>query len=269
MILTKPIQSCAPMEEQTDSIVSSYAGRNKKQLLVIVCLVTRSIKSHTSVHISDQGALQMPSAICGDLDSVSAQVRAYYESKGAHIHFDSDQDSTDLDKCLHYISNLINVAGAKESLSAERNEHPHSQVANPLTRGTSVAIFGSLGGRADQALALLHRLYKLDSDENMSNLGDLYLILPDSIIFVLGKGRHVILTPVGPGCFDPDGVGIVPLDGRPVFITSRGLKYEMKNWKAEFGVRISTSNSIVGNSVELEVTGRVIFTICFNMPATE
>lgn len=212
--------------------------------------------------------VQMPAAICGDLDSVSAQVRAYYESKGVYVHFDSDQDSTDLDKCLHYISNLINIAGATEPLSAEGREHLHSPVPNLLTRGTSVAIFGSLGGRADQALALLHRLYKIESEESTSNLGDLYLILPESIIFVLEKGRHLILTPVGPGCFDQHGVGIVPLDGRPVFVTSRGLKYEMTNWKAEFGVQISTSNSIVGNSVELETTGRVMFTVCFNMSAT-
>ena len=207
----------------------------------------------------------MPAAICGDLDSVSAQVRAYYESMGVHIHFDSDQDSTDLDKCLHYINNLINIAGATEPLS---DGQLHSPAPNLLTHGSSVAIFGSLGGRADQALALLHRLYKIDLEESTSKLGDLYLILPDSIIFVLEKGRHVILTPVGPGCFDQHGVGIVPLDGRPVFVTSRGLKYEMSDWKAEFGVRISTSNSIVGNSVELETTGRVMFTICFHTSAT-
>ena len=210
----------------------------------------------------------MPTAICGDLDSVSAQVRAYYESKGVHIHFDPDQDSTDLDKCLHYINNLENLAGAKDPFSAEGPRCPHSPTSNLLTSGTSVAIFGSLGGRADQALALLHRLYKIASGEITSNLGDLYLILPESIIFVLEKGRHIILTPVGPGCFDQHGVGIVPLDGRPVFVTSRGLKYEMTNWNAEFGVRISTSNSILGNSVELETTGRVMFTICFNMSAT-
>ena len=210
----------------------------------------------------------MPAAICGDLDSVSAQVRAYYESKGVHILFDPDQNSTDLDKCLHYISNSIKLAGTTEPLSGEGPGHFNSPAPNLLTRGTSVVIFGSLGGRADQALALLHRLYKIDSEECTSNLGDLYLILPDSIIFVLEKGRHVIWTPVGPGCFDQHGVGIVPLDGRPVFVTSRGLKYEMTNWKAEFGVRISTSNSIVGNSVELETTGRVMFTICFNMSAT-
>lgn len=203
----------------------------------------------------------MPTAICGDLDSVSAQVRAYYESKGVHILFDPDQNSTDLDKCLHYISNSINLAGATELLSGEGPGSPAPTVA------TSVVIFGSLGGRADQALALLHRLYKRDTEESRSNLGDLYLILPDSMIFVLEKGRHVIWTPVGPGCFDQQGVGIVPLDGRPVFVTSRGLKYEMTNWKAEFGVRISTSNSIVGNSVELETTGRVLFTICFKLSA--
>lgn len=210
----------------------------------------------------------MPTAICGDLDSLSAHVRAYYESEGVHIQFDSDQDSTDLDKCLHYINNLTKLSGATELLSKEGPGHLQSRVHNLLTAGTSVAIFGSLGGRADQALALLHRLYKIDKEGSTSNLGDLYLILPDSMIFVLEKGHHVIWTPVGPGYFDQHGVGIVPLDGRPVFVTSRGLKYEMTNWKAEFGVRISTSNSIVGNSVELETTGRVIFTICFKMSAT-
>lgn len=43
-IFSKLIRSCAPMGEQTDSIVSSYVGTNNKQLSVIVYLAMKRIR---------------------------------------------------------------------------------------------------------------------------------------------------------------------------------------------------------------------------------
>ncbi len=44
-------------------------------------------------------------------------------------------------------------------------------------------------------------------------------------------------------------------------ITSKGLKYKLKNISLPFGVRESTSNIATGNEVDLNITGGVVFVI--------
>ncbi len=173
------------------------------------------------------------------MDSLLPEVKTHYENMGTKIHIDQDQNSTDLDKCLKYLT-----------LQAS----PHSDIRP----GVNIAVFGGLGGRADQALSLLHQLYKFAEDESRI-LGDFYLITPDSILFVLEKGRNIIPTPVGPGRFN-EYIGIVPL-GRSSVVTSKGLRYEMTDLKLEIGVLVSTSNSIVSPVVEVQTTERVICSI--------
>lgn len=68
----------------------------------------------------------MPNAIVGDLDSLRADVRAFYSALGVQpVDLAHDQDSTDLDKCIQRVQiemeqadrtggvhDLIVVAGA-------------------------------------------------------------------------------------------------------------------------------------------------------------
>lgn len=164
---------------------------------------------------------------------------------------DPDQYSTDLAKCLKYINDLAKFWLV--DYSSDRNGSEMSQTLRP-----DVAIFGSLGGRADQAFSQLHQLYAA-RDTKLTMLGDLYLITRESIMFVLEKGRNSILAPVKVQCLTKN-IGIIPL-GRPSCITTHGLEYDVTDWQTEFGTRVSTSNYIVDAVIEVETTEKVLFTV--------
>ena len=121
-----------------------------------------------------------------------------------------------------------------------------------------IAVFGGLGGRADQAFSQLHHLYTI-AQGSLSLIGELYLITAESVIFLLKKGQNSIPAPVGTGFFT-ENVGIIPI-GRPSIITTRGLEWDVEHWSTEFGTQMSTSNHIKADTVEIETTERVLFTL--------
>lgn len=121
-----------------------------------------------------------------------------------------------------------------------------------------VAIFGSLGGRADQAFSQLHHLYTCSQDVP-SMIGDLYLITAESVMFLMEKGKNKIHAPVGPSHFT-ENIGIIPI-GRSSIITTHGLEWDVEDWTTEFGAQMSTSNHIRAEIVEVETSERVLFTL--------
>lgn len=124
-----------------------------------------------------------------------------------------------------------------------------------------IAIFGGLGGRADQAFSQLHHLYTVANEPYVQYAGDVYLITTESMIFLLEKGVNKILAPVRPGFFT-ENVGIIPI-GKPSVITTRGLEWDLTGWHTEFGKEISTSNHIKIGVIEVETTERVLLTLEF------
>lgn len=169
--------------------------------------------------------------ICGDLDSVRPAVLAYYRARGTTILENNDQNSTDLDKGLAQI------------------RHDNKQA--------DIAIFGGLGGRADQAFSQLHQLYK--NVITTHDAGDLFLVTKESIIFLLSKGMNRIYSPVGDGLFT-ENIGIIPI-AKSAVITTKGLEWDVTDWATEFGKQISTSNHIKHDFVDVETTERVLFTL--------
>ena len=167
----------------------------------------------------------------------------HYRSRGVKIVKDPDQYSTDLTKCLNYIRDRV----------AETEDQ-----SNSSRTGVDVAIFGSLGGRADQAFSQLHHLY-ISSQDTASIIGDLYLITAQSVMFLLEKGQNRIEAPVGLGHFT-ENVGIIPI-GRPSIITTHGFEWDVTDWRTEFGTQMSTSNHIRAKIVEVEASERVLFTL--------
>lgn len=159
------------------------------------------------------------------------------------IVHDPDQYSTDLTKCLKYIRNSI--ANAEDEYNSSQS-------------GEDVAIFGSLGGRADQAFSQVHHLYTCSRDFP-STIRDLYLITAQSVMFLLEKGQNRIHAPVGSAHFT-ENVGIIPV-GRPSIITTHGLEWDVTDWSTEFGTQISTSNHIRAEIVEVDTSDRVLFTL--------
>ena len=171
------------------------------------------------------------------------EVEKHYRSQDVEIIKDADQYSTDLAKCLKYIRDQADK-------TEDEGQSPRRRV--------DVAIFGSLGGRADQAFSQLHHLYTCSQDRP-STIGDLYLITAESVMFLLEKGKNRIHAPVGPGQFT-ENVGIIPI-GRPSVITTHGFEWDVKDWSTEFGTRMSTSNHIRAKVAEVETSERVLFTL--------
>jgi len=193
---------------------------------------------------------QDPDAICGDLDSIYDTHKEAYRRQGVPIIHDPDQDSTDFTKCLRYIDQNFNKRIGEENLPPGNERSDYHTL--------DVAVIGGLGGRADQAFSQLHHLFAASGDSSLFS-GDIYLITPESIIFVLEKGLNRIYTPVSPDLL-AENVGIIPL-GRPAVITTRGLEWDVTDWATEFGGQLSTSNHIRSGVVEVETSERVIFTV--------
>ncbi|MEW5304320.1 MAG: hypothetical protein WDW36_006938 [Sanguina aurantia] len=92
-----------------------------------------------------QQGLLLPDLIQGDMDSIRADVLEYYTRHGVpHRDLRSDQDSTDLMKCLHYIEDEL-LKGDPEP-----------------TRHT-VLVLGAIGGRLDHTLSNLGVLHMFPS----------------------------------------------------------------------------------------------------------
>lgn len=195
----------------------------------------------------------MPDTVTGDLDSVRDDVLTYYSRKRTHVVKDSSQDATDFTKSLRLITTR------KKSILQGWNEV--KRIYNPVHKSAEkldVFVFGGLGGRADQAFSELHHLYLAHEDEHIS-LGDIYLVTPESVIFLLHKGTNLIHTPVGTKQLG-ESVGIIPM-GKPSIITTKGLEWDVDDWRTEIGGQISTSNHIRARKVTVTTTEPVLFTV--------
>lgn len=122
--------------------------------------------------------------------------------------------------------------------------------------------------------------------------GNLYLVSEESITFVLQQGKNTIHTPstkrtdivstlpseTQPGegggvsrkrrhdedqeheYFFEENVGIIPLSAL-ASITTRGFEWDVQEWPTEIGGQISTSNHIRADTVEVETSVPVLFTV--------
>ena len=150
-------------------------------------------------------------------------------------------------KCLKLIDNKVPDILEQE----DRN-------GKDLGYDLNIVILGGLGGRADQAFSQIHHLYAASKLQS-PRIGKTYLVTAESVMFLLEKGRNLIRTPVEAGLLT-ENVGIIPM-GRPSIIMTRGLEWDVMDWPTEFGGQISTSNHIKEETVKVETTERVLFTV--------
>ena len=183
------------------------------------------------------GGKQIPNAIIGDLDSLDERVEAFYRDKGVAIVRDPDQYSTDFTKCLKWL---------RQNPSC--SERPGSRL--------DVVALGGLGGRVDQGFSQIHHLYMAIKDKELL-VGEIYLLSEQSLSFVLEEGLNKIELSRK---VYAKNVGIIPING-PGVITTRGLAWDVQDWKTEFGGQISTSNHLISETIEIETTTRVLFTV--------
>lgn len=183
-------------------------------------------------------------AIVGDLDSLRPQVREHFRQQGVIVEENPDQYSTDFQKCLKWIRRHT------EQLRVSRAN------AETLAPADVVAI-GGLGGRVDQGFSQIHHLYLAQDDAELLN-GRIYLLSEQSLSFVLETGWNVIH--VDRDTFN-ENVGIIPVLGSAI-ITTKGLEWDVEDWKTEFGGQVSTSNHIRSDKLEISFEGKSpLFTV--------
>lgn len=201
----------------------------------------------------------MPDIVCGDLDSIRDHSLSWCRREGAALVVDGNQNKTDLQKCLKSLRGL-----AKEWQDGVPTGYKLPQGFSE--KDLNAVLVGGIGGRFDHGLAQLHHLYQETQDEYQFK-GRIYMINPDSICFLLDKGLNKIYTPLGQGLFR-ESVGIIPI-GRPSYVRTTGLEWNLTGGLTEFGGLLSTSNHIQSYWIEVETSERILFTIELDPPMAD
>ncbi|KAF2196676.1 thiamine pyrophosphokinase [Delitschia confertaspora ATCC 74209] len=175
----------------------------------------------------------LPDSIHGDLDSLRNDVRDYYASLGVHVSKDPDQMSTDFGKAMQTISSTPVAAPQRE-----------------------VLILGTLAGRVDQGLGLLHEMIREETRDPSLRL---WLFSESSVSFIL-RDTHNIISGTLSSRYFTSNVGILPIYG-PAVIRTSGLEWDVKEWATQMGHQVSTSNHVVEEEVRVQTDMPVLFTI--------
>lgn len=178
----------------------------------------------------------IPDVIIGDFDSIKKNVIDFYNKKDIIIITDSDQDTTDLQKSLKFISDLDNIF----------NEFSH------------IVIYGAFGDRFDHELSSIHTLYKAQTffKNKLSPFNKVTLVGNKMIAFLLVKGLNVINSN---NIYKGKTCGLL-LIGAESTVTTNGLKWNLNNKELSFSKLISTSNEIIETEVHIAASKPLIWT---------
>jgi thiamine pyrophosphokinase len=253
--LKLPIYIYRQLWANSTYIIAADGGANR-----LYDLNTKTTNSNFS---SNSTSTPLPlNAIIGDLDSLLPNVRSHWEAKNVPVIQDNDQYSTDFTKAVKFI----------------RDEESMKDI--------DIVVLGGLGGRVDQGMSVLHHLYLFQTKENYED-GRMYLLSSEAITFVLKRGRHEIKAKErwrGIGSCSTSStsgdeklmngeskkgegtvalgkhVGILPMKGEST-ISTKGLEWDVQDWKTVFGGLVSTSNHVKEEVVCVETSEDVLFTI--------
>lgn len=154
-------------------------------LQLALSLAPTCVAADSGAQIALEEGVSLAAAI-GDMDSISETARA--QIPGDRFHLVAEQDSTDFDKALRYVSAPVVVA------------------------------IGFTGGQIDHAMAALHTLV-MRCDRSVVLLGaeDVVFLCPKVFSLDTPAGTRVSLFPMGPvtGCSDGlqwpiDGIDFEP-----------------------------------------------------------
>ncbi|KAF1912809.1 thiamine pyrophosphokinase [Ampelomyces quisqualis] len=183
--------------------------------------------------LATQRESYLPNVIHGDLDSLRDDVRAYYASHGVEVSQDHDQCSTDFGKTMHKISSRTMAATQKD-----------------------VLVLGTLAGRVDQGLGLLHEMIR---EEGKHSRLRIWLFSESSLSFILKRGHNMVQGLRSSRLFT-ENIGLVPVWG-PSIITTKGLEWDVNDWHTHMGGQVSTSNHVKAEEVHVTTDAPILFTI--------
>lgn len=135
-----------------------------------------------------------PDFIIGDLDSVDETVLNFFREKGTEIIYDSDQNSTDIEKSVKFL----------------------------ISKGcTSIDIVSAIGTRVDHNLGNLSVLVNYHKKANLKIIDE-----GSEIFFAAGKFSFVANK--------GDIISLIPLGRKAFILRTTGLKFKLKNENLTF-----------------------------------
>ncbi|KAG2355044.1 thiamine pyrophosphokinase [Suillus spraguei] len=173
----------------------------------------------------------LPDMVKGDLDSLRDDVRSYYTSLNVPVIHDSDQNSTDLMKCVQALEEKERLTGREVKLCFY-----HYQKNSSLEQ-FEIVILGGLSGRLDQTVHTLSYLHKLRKTRKR-----VFVVTDDNVGWVLNEGEHLIHINhdvLGQTC------GLLPVGIDSTTLTTTGLRWNLDNTESSFDGLVSTSNHLV------------------------
>ncbi|KAJ2783150.1 thiamine pyrophosphokinase [Coemansia interrupta] len=175
-----------------------------------------------------------PTAIVGDLDSLTPSVRHHYEHHGIPVHRYADQDSTDFMKGLRYLDEHLGGVSS------------------------TVVVFGGLSGRLDH---VMHTL-KVLLNEHTARARSILVVSEDNLTFVLPEGESRVCVQREAGRDGPT-CGLLPLAG-DVVLWTEGLRWNLHGQLSSFTGLMSTSNVVDADEVLVRASRPVIWTCEFH-----
>jgi len=158
-----------------------------------------------------------PDVVCGDLDSIEDCIKEECESNGVEVRKIYDQNQHDFQKALN--------------CALEKNFK-------------RIIVWGSLTGRFDQVIAITNTLY--------SNLerADIYFVSLENVLTCLPAGKHSLT--VGDSILRAKYCGWYPLGGVVKIQSTTGFRWNVTDWKTEFGGMVSSSNEVCEAQLSME-----------------
>ncbi|EDO18182.1 hypothetical protein Kpol_543p11 [Vanderwaltozyma polyspora DSM 70294] len=218
----------------------------------------------------------IPDYIIGDFDSLDLDVKHYYQNAGVVTIKQSSQYSTDFTKCAHLISLHFNLPDFKLMLKSSDVSENHGiegekgihtlyyqmkeQHDSKQFNKISLLALGGIDGRFDQTIHSITQFYTLEKSDPYI---DLYYLTPTDIIFMVQAGGILLTYPTLFRDTCIGNCGVLPIAAPSEIIESRGLKWDVSNWKTSITTgQVSSSNRFAGfNKCYINVKENVIMNI--------
>jgi len=177
-----------------------------------------------------------PNCIVGDMDSIKPEVRQFYKERKVEEIVKTDQDNTDLDKCIYLAIEHLGV------LEKSSNENKKS----------CFIILGSCGGRIDHTFSTYHHVYKYLENELDLDI-EFLMISKTSISVYLKAGTNIINFDSKQVNF-VNGFSIIPILGKCTIKIYNDINSSaFKEDTLEFGEKVYFQKKIANPSLKIIV----------------